>query len=138
MNPLIISVARADRVATGKGDYRVLIERRWPSGLSKRRLPIDAWLKDAAPSPGLCEWFERTPEQWDWFRDRYYRELESKPRILEELYTLVRKQPVKLVFGSANEFRNNAVALREFLFLKLSPSSPSASTSGALLFEKAS
>lgn len=136
--PLNIGVVRADRVDIGKTECRILVDRRWPSGLSKSRLALDAWLKDVAPSPGLSEWFESAPDEWDRFRDRYFRELESKPPVVEELFALVRKQPVRLVFGSANELYNSAVALRDFLLLKLTSSSPVASFTQTQRLEKAS
>jgi len=32
---------------------RILVERLWPRGLSKRRAAVDEWMKDIAPSPEL-------------------------------------------------------------------------------------
>src|SRR4029078_10026392 len=58
---------------------RVLGERLWPRGLSKAKLQVSAWLKDAGPGTELRKWFSHDPEKWSRFRTRYFRELESRP-----------------------------------------------------------
>ena len=40
---------------------RILVERLWPSGLSKEKAKVDIWLKDAAPSTELRKWFSHDP-----------------------------------------------------------------------------
>src|SRR4029078_10967804 len=58
---------------------RVLGERLWPRGLSKAKLQVSAWCKDAGPVTDLRKWFSHEPERWSRFRTRYFRELESRP-----------------------------------------------------------
>ena len=40
---------------------RFLVERLWPRGMKKADLRMDAWLKDAAPSTPLRQWFGHDP-----------------------------------------------------------------------------
>lgn len=37
--------------------FRVLVDRLWPRGLSKRKAMLDLWAKEVAPSPDLRKWF---------------------------------------------------------------------------------
>lgn len=53
---------------------RVLGERLWPRGLSKAKLQVSAWLKDAGPGTELRKWFSHDPEKWSRFRTRYFRD----------------------------------------------------------------
>ena len=49
-----------DPVARDDGT-RFLVERLWPRGLSKRKLHVDAWLKDVGPTTALRQWFGHDP-----------------------------------------------------------------------------
>jgi uncharacterized protein YeaO (DUF488 family) len=40
---------------------RVLVNRPWPSGLTKENASIDLWVKDIAPSAELRKWFGHDP-----------------------------------------------------------------------------
>ena len=37
--------------------WRILIDRRWPRGISKVNAHLDEWAKEAAPSEELRKWF---------------------------------------------------------------------------------
>jgi len=102
--------------APAKSDgCRVLVDRIWPRGLTKKAACIDYWLKDIAPSTALRQWFAHDPEKWGEFRKRYFRELKDNPVAVDQLRRLVRKGAVTLVFGAKDEKFNNAVALKEYL-----------------------
>lgn len=48
-----VRVKRAyDEVEAADG-VRILVDRLWPRGIRKDDLPLDAWMKDVAPSPAL-------------------------------------------------------------------------------------
>jgi uncharacterized protein YeaO (DUF488 family) len=103
--------------ARGDG-YRLLVDRLWPRGLSKRQAALDAWLRDLAPSDELRRWFHAHPESWLAFRKRYLKEL-ALPQAtdaLRKLYRLVgRRKSLTLLFASRNERHNNAVVLKDLL-----------------------
>lgn len=106
---------RAYEPAERDDGFRVLVERLWPRGVSKRRAKLDLWLKDVAPSPALRKWFGHDPKKWDEFRKRYRGELKTRPQPVDLLKQRGRKGPVTLVYGSKDQEHNAAVALKEYL-----------------------
>lgn len=109
---------KVKRVYEGAGDddgQRILVERLWPRGINKEKLPLDGWNKDVAPSTELRTWFSHDPAKWDGFRARYAKELEGKPEAWQPLVAAGKKGAVTLLFSSHDEEHNNAVALLEFL-----------------------
>jgi uncharacterized protein YeaO (DUF488 family) len=108
---------QVERVYEEKRDhsFRILVDRLWPRGLSRERAGIDLWLKDIAPSDELRREFSHNPERWDWFRERYFRELDGKKDLVEQMIRKARKGDMTLVYGAVDERFNNAVALREYL-----------------------
>ena len=106
-----------EKAALGDGK-RVLVDRLWPRGLSKRRAALDAWLRDLAPSDALRKWFHASPGTWVVFRRKYLKEL-ARPEAVEELSELYRlargRKRLTLLFASRNAERNNAVVLKDLL-----------------------
>jgi uncharacterized protein YeaO (DUF488 family) len=96
---------------------RVLVDRLWPRGLSRERAQIDLWLKEVAPSDALRRRYHGDPSAWEDFRTAYYAELEGPPArsAVRELFDLLTREPVTLLFAARDETRNNAVALKEWL-----------------------
>ncbi|HZO21708.1 MAG TPA: DUF488 family protein, partial [Steroidobacteraceae bacterium] len=43
---------------------RVLVDRLWPRGVSKKSAALTLWLKEVAPSPALRQWFGHEPQRW--------------------------------------------------------------------------
>ena len=93
---------------------RVLVDRLWPRGISKRRAALDLWLKDAAPSTVLREWFGHRPERWAEFQRRYREELRDSAAV-EQLREISRAQRVTLLYAARDEEHNEAAALADFL-----------------------
>ena len=94
---------------------RVLVDRIWPRGLSKERAALDEWMKDIAPSKELRKWFGHRSDRWDAFRKAYFDELAQHRERLAELENLAIKDTVTLLFAAKDEYRNNAVVVREWL-----------------------
>jgi uncharacterized protein YeaO (DUF488 family) len=57
----MIRLKRVYDLAKNDDGVRFLIERLWPRGVKKTDLPLDAWLKDVAPSTELRRWFSHDP-----------------------------------------------------------------------------
>lgn len=110
-----IRLKRAYENAAPDDGQRFLVERLWPRGVRKAALPLDGWLKSAAPSPGLRKWFGHDPGKWAEFRRRYFAELKQHEAALAPLREAIRAGPVTLVYGSRDTEHNAAVALRDFL-----------------------
>jgi uncharacterized protein YeaO (DUF488 family) len=94
---------------------RVLIDRLWPRGMTKKKAAIDEWLKDIAPSTTLRKWFGHDPARWQEFRRRYADEVRRNPDQFGILRELARKGPITLVFSAHDEIHNDAVVLRKLL-----------------------
>lgn len=94
---------------------RFLVERLWPRGIRKEALHMDGWLKDAAPSTPLRQWFSHDPAKWEEFQRRYFTELDARPEALAPIRSASRKGKVTLLYSSHDEEHNNAVALKTYL-----------------------
>ncbi len=103
-----------DKPAKADG-WRVLVDRLWPRGLTKKEAQIDNWLKDIAPSTALRKWFGHDPARWKEFKKRYAKELSNQGDRVEQLAREARKRTVTLLFGAKDIEHNNAVALKEHI-----------------------
>ncbi|HNQ34642.1 MAG TPA: DUF488 domain-containing protein [bacterium] len=110
-----IQVKRVYEPAGPADGVRVLVDRLWPRGLSKAKAAVNEWLKEAAPSQVLRQWFSHDPRKWPEFRKKYFEELDSRPEVVFKLRQLLRKGPATLLYGARDENFNNAVALAEYL-----------------------
>jgi uncharacterized protein YeaO (DUF488 family) len=63
------------------GDYRALVDRLWPRGLSKNDVDFDEWAQDVAPSTELRRWYGHEPSRFVEFSRRYRRELAQSPGV---------------------------------------------------------
>lgn len=59
---------------------RVLVDRRWPRGVSKARAELDEWCIQVAPSDALRKWYGHDPEKFEEFDTRYRAELHEPER----------------------------------------------------------
>jgi uncharacterized protein YeaO (DUF488 family) len=117
----MITLKRAyDSVSRNDGT-RILVERLWPRGISKKALQVDAWLKEVGPSTELRKWFSHDPNKWGQFRRRYFRELDLRPEAWQPIASAARHGRVTLVYSSHDTEHNNAIALREYLRAKSRP-----------------
>jgi uncharacterized protein YeaO (DUF488 family) len=116
----MVTLKRAyEPVASGDGK-RFLVERLWPRGVRKASLQIDGWLKEAAPSSELRQWFSHDPAKYPDFRHRYFRELDANPQAWQTILDVAaRGGKVTLIYSSHDTEHNNAVALRDYLEKKL-------------------
>jgi len=95
--------------------YRVLIDRLWPRGMSKRRACLDAWLIELAPSTALRTWFHRDLKRWPEFARRYRAELREQKTLLQSLRQRARRQRVTLLYAARDVRVNHAIVLGEVL-----------------------
>ena len=49
------------------------------AGIRKEVLALDGWVRDAAPSTELRQWFHHEPAKWAEFRQRYPRRVGPQP-----------------------------------------------------------
>jgi uncharacterized protein YeaO (DUF488 family) len=110
-----VRLKRAYEKASRGDGARVLIDRLWPRGVTKKDAAIDHWLKEIAPSTDLRKWFGHDPARWTAFRRRYSNEIRANRKPLQALRALARKGPITLVYGAHDETHNDAVVLRNVL-----------------------
>jgi uncharacterized protein YeaO (DUF488 family) len=111
----MIRLKRAYEEALKEDGLRILVERLWPRGVSKEKAAIDLWLKDLAPSVELRKWYGHDPDKWPEFRKRYRAELKKSGDALRRLEEEVKKGRVTFVYAAADELRNSALVLKEYL-----------------------
>ena len=115
----MVKLKRAYDPMSKNDGRRFLVERLWPRGLSKAKLHVEAWLKEAGPSTALRKWFSHDPAKWRQFRLRYFRELDARPEAWRPIVSAARRGSVTLVYSSHDTEHNNAVALQQYLQPKL-------------------
>ena len=99
--------------------FRVLVDRLWPRGLSKKDAHIDLWLREIGPSKALRQSFNHDPVRWTEFRRRYHGELKKKTALLATITEQAKTRPVTLIYSAKDEQHNQAVALRSFLLKRI-------------------
>src|SRR5215467_11781942 len=107
-----------DPVAATDG-RRFLVERLWPRGVKKTQLKLDGWVKEAAPSSELRQWFGHEPAKWMQFKRRYFAELRKNPGAVAPLIDAARLGDLTFLFSSHDLEHNNAVALKEYMEARL-------------------
>ncbi len=112
---MTIGIKRIYEPVEEKDGYRVLVDRLWPRGIRKKEAGIDLWLKDAAPSTALRQWFNHEPEKWDEFKKQYFAELDNNRQLLQSFIEDNKKRRITLVYASRDTEHNQAVLLRQYL-----------------------
>jgi uncharacterized protein YeaO (DUF488 family) len=115
----MLKLKRVYEPASREDGQRFLVERLWPRGIKKPSLDLEAWLKDVAPSTQLRQWFSHDPKKWGEFQQRYKAELDRHPGTCDPILEVARGGTVTLVYSSHDSVHNNAVALRDYLEMKL-------------------
>jgi uncharacterized protein YeaO (DUF488 family) len=110
-----VRLKRAYEPAAPGDGYRVLIDRLWPRGLSRRQADLDGWDKKLAPSTSLRQWFGHDPGRFESFRRCYIDELRDQRPRLARLRRRAREGTVTLVYSAHDVEHNDAVVLAEVL-----------------------
>ena len=110
-----IRLKRVYEPASARDGYRVLVDRLWPRGISKKQAKLDEWAKELAPSSQLRQWFGHEPSRFPEFRRRYIDELRADAPRLKELRRRARTGTLTLVYSAHDSEHNDAVVLAEVL-----------------------
>lgn len=111
-----ITLKRAYEATSATDGYRILVDRLWPRGVSKKDINIDEWCKDVAPSMELRKWFAHDPAKFAEFTKRYLTELKSS----DAAQQLIKRAKAKdkhltLVFAARDPNVNHVVVLKQYL-----------------------
>lgn len=115
----MIRVKRVYDSPSREDGYRLLVDRLWPRGLRKQALQSDGWFKDVAPSDRLRRWFKHDPKKWEEFCRRYYAELDRNPQTWQSILESARAGDVTLLYSAKDPEHNNAIALRDYLTMRM-------------------
>ena len=96
---------------------RVLVDRLWPRGVTKKDAHLDEWAKDVAPSQELRRWYGHDPLRFDEFSRRYRRELRHAPcaDIVKRLLEFAREDGITLLTATRDVERSGARVLEQHL-----------------------
>lgn len=118
MNPMV-KIKRVYEKPIKADGVRILVDRLWPRGLSRKDAKVDLWLKDIAPSDTIRKWFAHDLKRWSEFKKKYLQELRKNKTGVDELRSAVKGKTATLLFAAKDEEHNNAVVLQSFLGKKL-------------------
>jgi len=110
-----INIKRIYDEPLGGDGYRILVDRLWPRGISKKEVKLDEWNKEIAPSTELRKWFDHKKERFEGFGHLYREELRTKTEELDRLKTLGKREVITLLYGAKDPAINHAVILKELL-----------------------
>jgi uncharacterized protein YeaO (DUF488 family) len=138
---MTVALKRIYEKASAADGVRVLVDRLWPRGISKKEAALDAWLKELAPSDELRRWSHAHREAWGTFRKKYLREL-TRPEAAQQLHDLYQfargRKRLTLLYAFTDEEHNNAVVLKDLLDgMKKPPSGTGPAAVGASRLRKA-
>jgi uncharacterized protein YeaO (DUF488 family) len=102
-HPRAVQVRRIYDDAETDDGIRVLVDRRWPRGVSKARAELDEWCTDVAPSDALRRWYGHSPDRFEEFADRYRQELEEPERATALRYLRVMTAHSRLTLLTATK-----------------------------------
>jgi uncharacterized protein YeaO (DUF488 family) len=111
----MIRLKRAYEAPSSGDGVRILVERLWPRGVSKKAAALELWLKNLAPSDQLRKWYSHDPAKWPEFRKRYRGELKDREDFLALLKYVTDERTVTFVYAASDTQRNSAVVLKEVL-----------------------
>lgn len=110
-----IRLKRAYEPTASSDGYRVLIDRLWPRGVSRKQARLNEWERELAPSTQLRQWFGHEPSRFEEFRHRYIEELRHQRPLLTELRRRARDGTLTLVYSARDSEHNDAVVLAGIL-----------------------
>jgi uncharacterized protein YeaO (DUF488 family) len=110
-------IRRAYDVENPGDGYRVLVDRLWPRGISKRDAALDEWAKDLAPGSELRRWYGHDPARFEEFARRYRTELKQAParEAIVRLRTVTRDHQITLVTATRDVEHSGARVLLDVL-----------------------
>lgn len=95
--------------------YRIMVDKKVPSGYDEHKLHIDMWARDALPSNRALEVLQTT-ENWSLFEEVYFKELDTeKDLTILAVVEKARRGTVTLLYLSDDKEHNSAVAIKDYL-----------------------
>lgn len=131
---VVNSGAKGSDQGGGEADSWFLVDRLWPRGVSKEKLPLTGWPKELTPSSDLRKEFHSGELSFEDFSNRYRTELDdaldagelddalreledagAKPPRSDAKSEQTAKDGVILLYGAKDTEQNHAIVLLEWL-----------------------
>ena len=117
-----LKIKRVYEKPGGRAEFRVLVDRLWPRGLTKRSAAIGLWMKEAAPSNELRRWFHADKAgRLTEFKKRYRKELAGSPVLARLERVFKKKSGAVLVTAVKDIKRSHVPVLMKALHTRHSP-----------------
>ena len=110
-----VKLKRACEAPAAEDGTRILVDRLWPRGVSKKDAALSLWMKEIAPSAELRKWFGHDPDRWNEFRRRYASEIIRNSHLFDQLRSLALEGPITLIYSAHDEIHNGAIVLRDVM-----------------------
>jgi uncharacterized protein YeaO (DUF488 family) len=110
-----VKLKRAYEAPAAEDGTRILVDRLWPRGVSKKDAALSLWMKEIAPSAELRKWFGHDPDRWNEFRRRYASEIIRNSHLFDQLRSLALEGPITLIYSAHDEIHNGAIVLRDVM-----------------------
>jgi uncharacterized protein YeaO (DUF488 family) len=112
----MIKLKRIYEEPTKNDGFRILVDRLWPRGVSKKRAKLNLWLKDIAPTGSLRKWFAHDPKKWTLFQKKYMDELQANKESIEQIKKLIKiRKNITLLYAAKDQEHNEAIVIKDFL-----------------------
>ncbi|UXR78189.1 MULTISPECIES: DUF488 family protein [unclassified Staphylococcus] len=116
---MTVKIERIYNKQPSKG-LRILVDRVWPRGVSKKDAQLDQWLKEVGPTKALRQWFDHDPDKFESFKDKYISELQHNDKqhaAYQELADMINAtdETVILLYAAKDTTYNHAIILRDCL-----------------------
>lgn len=93
---------------------RLLVDRLWPRGVSKKAAQIDHWAKEFTPTNELRKWFHEHPTDTEEFASKYRGELAQRVDEIKRTLRAFDRSPITLVTSTKLD-RGHVAILKGFL-----------------------
>ena len=110
-----VKLKRAYEAPAAEDGTRILVDRLWPRGVSKKDAALSLWMKEIAPSAELRKWFGHDPDRWNEFRRRYASDINRNSHLFDQLRSLALEGPITLIYSAHDEIHNGAIVLRDVM-----------------------
>lgn len=112
-----VRVGRVYDERTPEDGARVLVDRIWPRGLTKKQADLDEWCRQVAPSAALRKWYGHDSERFAEFGRRYRTELDDPERAeaLQHLHEFAQQRTLTLLTATRHAEISAATVLADLL-----------------------
>ncbi|MDO5609070.1 MAG: DUF488 family protein [Capnocytophaga sp.] len=98
-------------------DFRVLVDRLWPRGISKEKARIDFWAKEITPSSQLREEYHTNEIDCRTFQSGYKKELEQNTEAVANFFQSIKGKEKIVLLTSVKDLEHSHIPVLK-LFLE--------------------